>query len=769
MSPTWTSAPTRIHPRILLRRQEKFGGCNSKFYVHVYELILRLRGNYLWPAMWGRSLFDDDPESQRLADELGIVLSTSHHEPMQRAHVEWARYGQGPWDYSKNAQTLQAFWREGVRRMNGYESVVTVGMRGDGDEPMSESANIELLQRIVRDQRATLAEELGVAPEAQPQVWALYKEVQEYYDRGMSMPDDVTLLLCDDNWGNVRRLPYPNAPRRAGGYGMYYHFDYVGDPRNYKWLNTNQLSRVWEQMHLCWRHGVDRIWIANVGDLKPMEQPIDFFLTMAWDPDQFPAEAIAERLPAWQRHWAAEQFGSAHAADIAELIAGYVRLNARRKPELLDASTYSLKNHREWEQTIDRWRRLADKAQQVEAALPAAYRDAYYQIVLHPVLASANLNELYYAVARNRRYADQERAATNDLADRAERFYERDGELTNRYHALAGGKWNHMMSQTHIGYTGWQQPDEQVMPAVRRIVVPEAAQMGVAIEGDQAATLPVMLPGGPDCWIDVYNRGRSPLSYSVSAEDPWLEATPTTGNVSPQVRLRVTVNWSKFPRDAAGPVKTTVTIKGSDGSSEAITAAAYRPRAAARGFVEANGYIALNADSYDRAVAGSGIGWVVLPDCGRTGAAVISTPVTAGPTMPHQRAPRLDYPIRLVNDAAVRVEAYLSPTLDYLGADASGEDAGVRFAVSLDDEPATVVDMHAERSTPERNFEAWRHRVASNIHVVRSPPIQASAGNHTLRFWRVDPGVVLQKLVVITGQPPDSYLGPPQSPQAPIE
>ncbi len=205
-----------------------FGGFNHLFYEKVFELILRLRGNFLWPAMLGNAFFDDDPENGRLAQEMGIVIGTSHHEPMGRAHDEWRRHGSGPWNYQTNAPVLRDFWKSGMERMEAYETLVTVGLRGDGDEPMSEESNIALLEEIIGDQRGIIAEVTGKEAAETPQVWALYKEVQDYYDKGMRVPDDVTLLLCDDNWGNVRKLPMPDEPQRSGGYGMYYHFDYVG-------------------------------------------------------------------------------------------------------------------------------------------------------------------------------------------------------------------------------------------------------------------------------------------------------------------------------------------------------------------------------------------------------------------------------------------------------------------------------------------------------------------------------------------------------------
>jgi len=191
---------------------ENFGAFNHQFYEHVFELILRMRGNYLWPAMWGRAFYDDDPENARLADEYGVVIGTTHHEPLMRAHVEWSRYGDGPWDYRENPETLRSFWKEGMERMGEYESIVSLGMRGDGDEPMTEGTAISLLEQIVDDQRNIIEKTTGKPLEQTPQLWALYKEVQDYYDRGMRVPDDVTLLLCDDNWGNIRKLPKPGDP-----------------------------------------------------------------------------------------------------------------------------------------------------------------------------------------------------------------------------------------------------------------------------------------------------------------------------------------------------------------------------------------------------------------------------------------------------------------------------------------------------------------------------------------------------------------------------
>jgi hypothetical protein len=450
----------------------KFGGVNAGMYEHVFELLLRLKGNFLWPAMWGNAFYDDDPATGALADEMGIIVGTSHHEPLGRAHDEWRRYGHGAWNYDKNPDTLRSFWRSGMERMKDFETLVTVGMRGDGDEPMSEDANIALLQRIVSDQRDIIADVTGRPPEETPQVWALYKEVQDYYDKGMRVPDDITLLLSDDNWGNVRKLPALDAPPRKGGYGIYYHFDYVGAPRNYKWINVTQIQRVWEQMNLSYLHGVDRIWIVNVGDIKPMEFPISFFLDMAWSPARF----RPDNLFAYTEEWCTQQFGAEYALDAARLLNLYTKYNSRITPELLDDRTYSLDNYDEFASVIADYKDLALDALRLYNLLPPTHRDAFDELILFPINGMCNLYEMYYALALNKRYAESNDIRANAYADEVEECFRRDSILTVHYNEdIAGGKWAHQMNQIRIGYTNWQQPAVRIAPEVRRVVCGEPA------------------------------------------------------------------------------------------------------------------------------------------------------------------------------------------------------------------------------------------------------------------------------------------------------
>lgn len=467
--------------------QARFGGFNAQMYAHVFDLLLRLKGNLLWPAMWPPHAFnDDDPRNKILADEMGVVMGTSHHEPMTRAHDEWHRNQDqgvtgGPWDYAHNGENLRAFWRGGIERMmsrpqarqdgRGFESLVTVGMRGDGDEAMGEGTAIPLLQAVVADQRRIIAEVTGRPAAQTPQVWALYKEVQDYYDHGMRVPDDVTLLFADDNWGQIRRLPTTGLDR-AGGFGVYYHFDYVGGPRNYKWINTTQIEKTWQQMDLAWQRGARQLWIVNVGDIKPMEFPLSFFMAQAWAPAAMTPQALA----GYPEQWARATFGADQASQIGALLTRYSQLAARRKPELLDADSFALGPDRggvldggQFGALVAAWDELAQRVRAVKAQLRPEQQSAYFQLVEHPVLALSNLYHLYYAVAWNRRLAARDDPRANAFADQASAAFAQDATLTAQYHALEGGKWTGMMAQTHIGYTTWQEPKVQVMPEVRRV------------------------------------------------------------------------------------------------------------------------------------------------------------------------------------------------------------------------------------------------------------------------------------------------------------
>ncbi len=426
---------------------------DHRFYEKVFELILRLKGNFLWPAMWGWAFYADDPLNSKTADEMGIIMGTSHHEPMARNHQEYARRrGEwGPWNYQKNQAKLDQFFREGIERMKGTDDIVTIGMRGDGDEAMSEDADTKLLQRIVENQRKIIKQVTGRPAKETPQVWALYKEVLDYYDKGMRVPDDVLILLCDDNWGNVRRVPNAKERQHPGGWGLYYHVDYVGAPRNSKWLNVTPSQNMWEQLTLAADNGLDRMWILNVGDLKPMEYPITLFMDMAWNPRSVSRDVVATHT----EPFCAEAFGAEQADEAARILNLCCKYAGRTTAEMMDATTYNVASG-EWRRVADDYMRLEAEALRQYLTLKPEQRDAYQQLILFPVQAMSNLYQMYYAVAMNRYLAKQNDPAANEWAARAREAFRRDSLLCASYnHDIAGGKWNGMMIQKHIGYRSW--------------------------------------------------------------------------------------------------------------------------------------------------------------------------------------------------------------------------------------------------------------------------------------------------------------------------
>ncbi|MFT3738162.1 MAG: glycosyl hydrolase 115 family protein [Breznakibacter sp.] len=534
---------------------EKFGGLNSQMYTRMFELLLRLRANYLWPAMWGSAFNEDDPENPRLADEYGIVMGTSHHEPMMRSQKEWGMhrksYGNGEWDYKTNEGGLKRFWEDGLDRNNNYEHVITMAMRGDGDLPMDGSGstgeNFKLLGKIIEDQRGIIAKVTKKPAKETPQIWALYSEVLEFYDQGMKVPDDMIVLLCDDNWGNVRRLPEPGGKKHPGGYGAYYHVDLHGAPRAYKWLNMTQIPHMWEQLQLAYGYGVDKMWILNVGDLKPNEYPMDFFLNMAWNPTSFNENNLDE----YARKFCEEQFGALEADEASEILGTYCKYNSRVTAEMLDHRTYSLESG-EFLQVKDAYLALEARAMRQYSKLAASYKDTYMQLVLHPVRAMANLYDMYFAVAMNKKLAAEKDLAANYWADRVEKCFKVDAEFSRDYNLdMSEGKWNHMMDQTHIGYTSWDDPkDGNLMPHVTRITADEAMLGGyvfseksgvVVMEGEHYFEAKA---GSNTRWAVIPDLGRTLsgialMPYTQSTDGASISYKMTLDRQSDNIKVRV--------------------------------------------------------------------------------------------------------------------------------------------------------------------------------------------------------------------------------------
>ena len=424
---------------------------DHRFYEKVFELILRLKGNYLWPAMWGWAFYADDPENLKTADAMGIMMGTSHHEPMARNHQEYARdrKGWGAWNYSTNKENLDRFFREGIERMKGTDDIVTIGMRGDGDEAMGNSTDTKLLENIIDNQRRIIKEVTKRPAKETPQIWALYKEVQDYYDAGLRVPDDVTVLLCDDNWGNVRRLPTAEEQKRKGGWGLYYHVDYVGAPRNTKWINVTPTQNMWEQLQLAYNGGIQKLWILNVGDLKPMEYPIQLFMDMAWNPQKY----NADNLLCHTRAFCAESFGEDQACEAASILNLVSKYNGRITSEMLDATTYTTE---EFAKVVAEYQSLEARALRQFITLKPEYQDAYRQVILFPVQAMGNIYEMYYAQAMNLKLAEQGDPEANCWAERCRQAFKRDsGPTFLPRHGYISMEAEHTYSRTDAGEAKW--------------------------------------------------------------------------------------------------------------------------------------------------------------------------------------------------------------------------------------------------------------------------------------------------------------------------
>lgn len=462
-------------------------GFTHTFYSNVFELLLRLRANYFWPAMWGSMFYIDDPDNAETADDYGIVVGTSHTEPLARATNEQSKFMNGTWSWAYNKDNVTEFMRQGAERAQPYETLYTLGMRGLGDVA-SPTLNGSSLENIVQTQQDILREVYDVTDlSGVPQMWCLYKEVGEYYAEGLQVPDDVTLLWAEDNWGNAQCLPLANETSRSGGAGLYYHADCVGDPRNYKWINTINLHKSWYELQQAYARGAQTIWILNVGDLKNLELPIHQFMDLAYDIERW---ADPDGTRHWLTQWAAKSFALDFAPQIAEVISNYSVLAGRRKYELLSPTVYSIIDEEEAETVLGQWSQLSAIARQLYDSLPQGKQASFFELVLHPVLAGSLMHQIQISVGQNNLYAAQGRTSTNSLAATILQLFDDDYLLTQQYHSLLNSKWDGILDQTHIGYQYWQQPVRNALPPIAYVQARQislAGPLGVTCEGTNAS------------------------------------------------------------------------------------------------------------------------------------------------------------------------------------------------------------------------------------------------------------------------------------------
>ncbi|KAG6826018.1 hypothetical protein H0H92_001436 [Tricholoma furcatifolium] len=768
---------------------------NHFFYTKLFELMLRMKSNYLWPAMWGSAFAVDDTENQFLADLYGIAMGTSHQEPMMRSTPnEFTLYGNGTWDYTTNADNIKAFWLAGTQRAKPYESVYTIGMRGFGDVPLSQNTDISLLEQVISDQTNILESVYGSDVSAIPQIWCLYKEVEGYYDAGMTAPDYVTLLWTDDNWGNIRRLPIASERNRTGGAGIYYHVDYVGSPRDFKWIVSSQISKIYEQMSLAVEREATQLWILNVGDLKPYERETEFFLNLGWNASRWNFDNINDYVSLWaQREF---DVSPSVASNVVEIVNNLTMWNARRKPELLNSTTYSLWNYREAESVVADWANLQAASTEIYNSLSSSYKPAFFQLIQHPVLASANVANLLVTVGQNNLRASQARLSTNDLADQAVVYFEGDYDLELEYHSILDGKWDHMMDQTHLGYYYWQQPMTNSMAAVNRVQSRKQALAGVmriapeGIEGAWPGDNPYQCAQGYSCppptvnldphspfgnvYVDVGAGGPAPFTFVVNSTSSWVHISTPKGSISPsnpEQRVFLSVNdWSKLTN---GTATATVTFTAfAEGQSPLAVAVTFNanPQGALpsgfKGFVEGSGTVSIEAAHATRNTSVNGIQWSEIPAYGRTLSGVTTTPrdIAHDVSFNAGAGPALEYDFYIFdtisNSGNITVYVDVSPSWNM------GETTRpLAFAVQLDGSTPQTQQFFPW-PTPGSTPNGWDGNdgfVANSIITATSPFTGVQPGKHTLTITAMEPAVVLQKIIIDCGGLQPSYLGPPES------
>jgi hypothetical protein len=755
----------------------KFGGVNSKMYAHMFELILRLRGNYLWPAMWGKAFNEDDPLNPVVADLYGIVMGTSHHEPLMRNQQEWTKRSRelGEWNYRQNGENMRKFWLEGLKRNANFDNMPTVGLRGDGDLPLDPGANFEnnkeLLYQLFHDQRELIREAYGRDPATVPQVWVVFNEIVQFYNRGgVRPPDDVIMAICDSNFGYLLQLPAEEDRKHPERLGLYYHIDMNGGPWNDRWISTRPIPQIWHQLYIAYQYGMRALWIVNAGDLKPKEAEIDFIMDFAWDPDRIPYNKAA----LWLLDWCESIFPKDLAKECVVLISNYMRLNHIRKPELQRTDIWSAVNYNEADRFASEWRSLADRAEALKKKMPPACADAFFQLVYYPVVAGAGAAEIYTELSKADTFAKQGRASAALSLKKAQELLEKDKELSSFYNSaeMAGGKWKSMMSDRHIGYTQWSMPRYDALPRISDMPEPTAEPvLGVAAEGNEKAaphqteslTLPTFDCMNPQEYpVTLFNRSdKGSIECTVSSDKPWvtLSREKVTVNGAADRTVSVSIDWKTVP---AGTSKATVTVAAEGMKPVKIAVKAVSIDVPVKNAYEVYGCaipapIVIPASGFVAKRGIKGAIWQQVAGLGRWGSAMAVFPLPAPSILPPDPAPTMEYSVYIPEPGKVTVDVEVMPIFP------DKDDTGLRGATfrelrigtAFDDEPVKVTD------TLSGDFKRLNNEIFENVRKVRVTHEVKAAGRHTFKVVMVDPLVAVERLVFYPELVRRSYLGAP--------
>jgi hypothetical protein len=732
-------------------------------YKKVFELLLRLKANFLWPAMHPVSdEFNKYPDNAANAELYGIVMGSSHPEMLLRNNVkEWgpwaSAHGNPSYDYSVNPATLHDYWDARVATNGKYENGYSVGMRGEHDSGLvaknapTTADKVTLMQKIFADQRGILSARVNTDLTKVFQVFTPYKEVLPIYNAGLKVPDDVTILWAEDNHGYVRQTPNATERMRSGGAGVYYHISYWGDPTSYLWINTTPPALVREELKKAYDTGANRLWVVNVGDIKPSEICLEFTMRFAWKVADVTENNVADAIALI----AARDFGSANAVEIADIVMRYYQINIARRPEFMAKNTFNYVNYGdEGQKRLDDLNALLTRATAVSDSLPANKKDGFYEMVLYPLRASKLQNDKYIGAGKADLYAQQGRTAsvTKYRTLSTTGFNTIKSDLTYYNNTLAGGKWQKMMDP----YNGGDgQPVIEGMPSLA--AVPAASgTLGVAVEGqttgNEATTLKFSVYTDDRRFIDVFTKGAAGFSWTATTSQPWIKLTKMSGMITDEDRLWASIDWASAP---AGDGTGTITITAG-AASKTINVSTSNPAMPTKnnleGYAESNGYVAIEAEHFTSKVDRGGAEWRVFKQLGRNGDSVKTLPdVSASITSDFANAsPELDYKIYFASTGSFTATVYRLPTLNTTGA--------CRVAVGLDTAAPQVLT-----GTNSVDDSTWDAGALAQIEKL-SAKIQVTApGYHTLKVFKVDPSIAIDRIVIDTGGLLPSYLGPPES------
>ena len=780
-----------------------FGGFNAKAYDHVFELLLRLKGNYLWPAMWSARFADDGPGllNAELADEYGIIMGMSHHEPCLRQGEEYkylrgknSVYGDA-WNFRTNREGITKFWEDGLKRSGKFENVITVGMRGEADTAiMGKNAtledNIQLLRDVLKTQKKLIQEHVNPDLTRVPRMIALYKEVEEFFYgdektkglMGAEELEDVILMLCDDNYGNLRTLPTEEMRKHAGGYGMYYHLDYHGWPVSYEWINSSYLPKIWEQMSMAYDFGVRELWMVNVGDIATQEFPLSFFLDMAYDFDRWGSRAL-NCTQEYTRKWVRQQFGSVEEETqdtIADILEQYTKIIHRRRPEALNPETYHPVQEKESSRIFEEAEQLLKKLQDVYETIEKTNPQnlsAFIALVYYPAFGTMNLVKMQILAGWNHYYANLGAVCANDYVDEVERCMEQDRKAVEMYHQMDQGRWYGMGMSQHIGFTHWNE-DECRNPVVMRVIPLKKRSILVAADGtaqhaegspwlDNTMKLKDFL--NPDCTrasVTLYSRSDLKAEYKVLKKPGWLSVEPMEGwldGVSQKkVRLNLTLIKQRLPETNQDTIQDSLEIATPEGKCE-ITVPVYTGNIQDKKnvFVDTMGYLSIEAAHYVNSVPGNykdrQVKFENLQGYGKTNSAMKAFPSDAC-TVPGQDAPYLEYQFVLEESGTYEAEFYMQPSNPVT------RENQLLYAVRINEEMTETVNAVEKDYQVGDQAEKWAEGVLSQIRR-QTVSIKCRAGFNTLRVYHVTPGFVLEKIVIypMGEKPEESYLGPAET------